>query len=305
MPGDRVGFREEFVEPNERNQGPEARPQHRSRCLSNSVAKLQYSRKIQARAIPPLLIGKDVLGAARTGSGKTLAFLIPAVELLLSFALLGSLRYRCPKGVNILVATPGRLLDLLQNTKGFIYKNLNCLMIDEADRILDANFEEEMKQIIKILPKLDMSMWLMPRPLSMPYLPSLGIGFEEIQSQLWREIVSRYSNHHRRLLLRPSPPSASLTSPSSSVFHYLPIPLSLPLTSSAHHHWIFTTVLTPFLLLHRYSTFIVLTLLSSTSKLTIAGTIPLFSSFWRTFLSPPSISPSVAIAQLLYSPTLI
>lgn len=38
--------------------------------------------QIQARAIPSLLIGKDVLGAARTGSGKTLAFLIPALELL-------------------------------------------------------------------------------------------------------------------------------------------------------------------------------------------------------------------------------
>ena len=38
--------------------------------------------QIQARAIPPSLIGKDILGAARTGSGKTLAFLIPAVELL-------------------------------------------------------------------------------------------------------------------------------------------------------------------------------------------------------------------------------
>jgi ATP-dependent RNA helicase DDX18/HAS1 len=37
---------------------------------------------VQAKAIPPLLAGKDVLGAARTGSGKTLAFLIPAVELL-------------------------------------------------------------------------------------------------------------------------------------------------------------------------------------------------------------------------------
>jgi len=37
---------------------------------------------VQAKAIPPLLTGKDVLGAARTGSGKTLAFLIPAVELL-------------------------------------------------------------------------------------------------------------------------------------------------------------------------------------------------------------------------------
>uniref|UniRef100_A0A2P2KGJ2 ATP-dependent RNA helicase n=2 Tax=Rhizophora mucronata TaxID=61149 RepID=A0A2P2KGJ2_RHIMU len=157
----------------------------------------EYLTQIQARAIPPLLIGKDVLGAARTGSGKTLAFLIPAVELLynvhftprngtgvvvicptrelamqthavakdllkyhsqtLGLVIGGSARRgeaeRIVKGVNLLVATPGRLLDHLQNTKGFIYKNLKCLMIDEADRILEANFEEEMKQIIKILPK--------------------------------------------------------------------------------------------------------------------------------------------------------
>ncbi|KDP29515.1 hypothetical protein JCGZ_19228 [Jatropha curcas] len=157
----------------------------------------QYLTQIQARAIPPLLIGKDVLGAARTGSGKTLAFLIPAVELLynvrftprngtgvvvicptrelaiqthavakdllkyhsqtLGLVIGGSARKgeaeRIVKGVNLLVATPGRLLDHLQNTKGFIYKNLKCLMIDEADRILEANFEEEMKQIIKLLPK--------------------------------------------------------------------------------------------------------------------------------------------------------
>ncbi|KAF7822239.1 DEAD-box ATP-dependent RNA helicase 27 [Senna tora] len=153
--------------------------------------------QIQARAIPPLLMGKDVLGAARTGSGKTLAFLIPAVELLynvqftprngagvivicptrelaiqthavakellknhsqtLALVIGGSARKgeaeRIVKGVNLLVATPGRLLDHLQNTKGFIFKNLKCLMIDEADRILEANFEEEMKQIIKLLPK--------------------------------------------------------------------------------------------------------------------------------------------------------
>ncbi|CAN1856578.1 ATP-dependent RNA helicase has1 [Linum perenne] len=154
-------------------------------------------KKIQARAIPPLLIGKDVLGAARTGSGKTLAFLIPAVELLynihfaprngtgvvvicptrelaiqthkvaedllkchsqtLGLVIGGAARRgeaeRIVKGVNLLVATPGRLLDHLQNTKGFVFKNLKCLIIDEADRILEANFEEEMKQIIKILPK--------------------------------------------------------------------------------------------------------------------------------------------------------
>ncbi|KAJ6345294.1 hypothetical protein OIU78_008046 [Salix suchowensis] len=157
----------------------------------------EYLTQIQARAIPPLLVGKDVLGAARTGSGKTLAFLIPAVELLysvrfaprngtgvvvicptrelaiqthavakdllkyhsqtLGLVIGGAARRgeaeRIVKGVNLLVATPGRLLDHLQNTKGFIYKNLKCLIIDEADRILEANFEEEMKQITKLLPK--------------------------------------------------------------------------------------------------------------------------------------------------------
>ncbi|XP_026570406.1 ATP-dependent RNA helicase DDX18 [Pseudonaja textilis] len=56
-------------------------------------------------------------------------------------------------GINIIVATPGRLLDHLQNTPGFMYKNLQCLVIDEADRILEVGFEEEMKQIIKLLPK--------------------------------------------------------------------------------------------------------------------------------------------------------
>lgn len=57
------------------------------------------------------------------------------------------------KGVAILVATPGRLLDHLQNTQGFLYKNLLALIIDEADRCLEIGFEEEMHQIIKYLPK--------------------------------------------------------------------------------------------------------------------------------------------------------
>lgn len=55
-------------------------------------------------------------------------------------------------GINILVATPGRLLDHLQNTPDFLYKNLQCLVIDEADRILEIGFEEEVKQIIRLLP---------------------------------------------------------------------------------------------------------------------------------------------------------
>jgi len=74
------------------------------------------------------------------------------------------------KGVNLIVATPGRLLDhlevssdvrrlcttshflALQNTKGFVFRNLKALVIDEADRILEIGFEEEMRKIISILP---------------------------------------------------------------------------------------------------------------------------------------------------------
>lgn len=152
--------------------------------------------EIQKRGIPPLLTGKDVLGAAKTGSGKTLAFLIPAVEMLhaLKFkprngtgvivvsptrelalqifsvardllkhhsqtygiviggANKGAEANKLGKGVNLLISTPGRLLDHLQSTP-FVFKNLKSLIIDEADRILEAGFEDEMRQIIKILPK--------------------------------------------------------------------------------------------------------------------------------------------------------
>uniref|UniRef100_A0A182RK84 ATP-dependent RNA helicase n=1 Tax=Anopheles funestus TaxID=62324 RepID=A0A182RK84_ANOFN len=57
------------------------------------------------------------------------------------------------KGLNIIVATPGRLLDHLKTTPHFLYKNLQCLIIDECDRILEIGFEEDLKQIIGILPK--------------------------------------------------------------------------------------------------------------------------------------------------------
>ncbi|KAK4316033.1 hypothetical protein Pmani_012778 [Petrolisthes manimaculis] len=56
-------------------------------------------------------------------------------------------------GINIIVATPGRLLDHLKTSPQFVYKNLVCLIVDEADRILDVGFEEEMKQILNMLPK--------------------------------------------------------------------------------------------------------------------------------------------------------
>ncbi|CCE73080.1 Piso0_000094 [Millerozyma farinosa CBS 7064] len=166
-----------------------------------AIKDLGFSKmtEVQSRTIPPLLAGRDVLGAAKTGSGKTLAFLIPAIELLyslkfkprngtgviiisptreLALQIFGVARElmahhtqtfgivigganrrqeaeKLMKGVNLLIATPGRLLDHLQNTKGFVFRNLKALVIDEADRILEIGFEEEMRQIIKILPNED------------------------------------------------------------------------------------------------------------------------------------------------------
>ena len=57
------------------------------------------------------------------------------------------------KGVNLLIATPGRLLDHLTHTNGFNCDNLCMLIIDEADAILKNGFEDEMKEILKILPE--------------------------------------------------------------------------------------------------------------------------------------------------------
>jgi len=60
---------------------------------------------------------------------------------------------RLVKGVNILVGTPGRLLDHLGHTKAFNFSSLAALVVDEADRILEIGFEEELRDIIKLLPK--------------------------------------------------------------------------------------------------------------------------------------------------------
>jgi ATP-dependent RNA helicase DDX18/HAS1 len=65
---------------------------------------------------------------------------------------------RLAKGVNILIATPGRLLDHLQNTKGFVFRNLLAFVMDEADRILEQGFEDDLRAIIRILPKERQSM---------------------------------------------------------------------------------------------------------------------------------------------------
>ena len=77
-----------------------------SEPTSKAIADMgfEYMTQIQARGIPPLLIGKDVLGAARTGSGKTLAFLIPAVELLYN------VQFTPRNGAGVVVICPTREL---------------------------------------------------------------------------------------------------------------------------------------------------------------------------------------------------
>lgn len=167
--------------------------------IRKAIAEMGFETmtEVQAKSIPALLMGKDVLGAAKTGSGKTLAFLVPAIHLLVeakykprngtgvvvitptrelalqiygvamellkhqsqtvSLIIGGSNRHqeahKLINGSNLIIATPGRLLDHLQHTEGFNFANLKCLIIDEADRILDIGFEQEMHQIVKMMPK--------------------------------------------------------------------------------------------------------------------------------------------------------
>jgi ATP-dependent RNA helicase DDX18/HAS1 len=174
--------------------------------LYKGIKKAGFSKmtEIQAKSIPSLLAGKDLLAQAKTGSGKTLAFLIPCLELLYrakfkprngtgiivitptrelalqiysvcqevmefmsqskTLVIGGTNKHYeeniLQKGANIIIATPGRLLDhLLVKNKNkkkntdFIYSNLIGLVIDEADRILEIGFEEELRAIVKLLPK--------------------------------------------------------------------------------------------------------------------------------------------------------
>lgn len=149
---------------------------------------------IQSEAIPHALEGKDIIGLAQTGSGKTAAFAIPILQSLWeaqspyyalvlaptrelayqikdTFDALGSAmgcRSVCIVGgmdmmdqardlmrkPHIIVATPGRIMDHLEHTKGFSLKNLKYLVMDEADRLLDMDFGPALDKIFKIIPKV-------------------------------------------------------------------------------------------------------------------------------------------------------
>ncbi|EEQ83935.1 ribosomal RNA processing protein [Blastomyces dermatitidis] len=164
-----------------------------SLCEACETLGYKSPTPIQAESIPLALQGRDLIGLAETGSGKTAAFALPILQALMekpqslfglilaptrelayqisgAFEALGSLiSVRCavivggmdmvPQAIalgkkpHIVVATPGRLLDHLENTKGFSLRNLKYLVMDEADRLLDLDFGPILDKILKVLPR--------------------------------------------------------------------------------------------------------------------------------------------------------
>ncbi|NVN46866.1 DEAD/DEAH box helicase [Asaia spathodeae] len=154
----------------------------------------EHPTPIQARAIPVVLSGQDVLGVAQTGTGKTASFTLPMLERLagsrararmprslileptrelalqvaenltlygkhlrLNHALLiggesmADQRAVLNQGVDILIATPGRLMDLFDRG-GLLLTQTGILVIDEADRMLDMGFIPDITRIVSMLP---------------------------------------------------------------------------------------------------------------------------------------------------------
>ncbi|MEO1170400.1 MAG: DEAD/DEAH box helicase [Pseudomonadota bacterium] len=149
---------------------------------------------IQAEAIPPVLMMKDLVGIAQTGTGKTASFVLPMIDILshgrsralmprslileptrelaaqvaenfekygkyqkLDMALLiggvsmGDQMKALEKGVDVLIATPGRLMDLFDRGK-ILLSGCDILVIDEADRMLDMGFIPDIESICQKLP---------------------------------------------------------------------------------------------------------------------------------------------------------
>ncbi|MDP3850269.1 MAG: DEAD/DEAH box helicase [Luteolibacter sp.] len=147
---------------------------------------------IQALSIPPALEGKDLVGLSATGSGKTAAFALPALTLLDLKALHPQVLILCPTrelavqvceevhrlgakmrglhatpvyggapmdrqlralrdGVHLIVGTPGRLLDHLRRGS-FDPSHVKMAILDEADRMLDMGFKDEMDELLGSLP---------------------------------------------------------------------------------------------------------------------------------------------------------
>jgi ATP-dependent RNA helicase RhlE len=162
--------------------------------LLRAVAEQGYTQTtpIQAQAIPVVLAGKDLLGAAQTGTGKTAGFALPILQLLnekprnavralivtptrelaaqveqdirtygkylplKSTVIFGGVGMQpqvdaLRRGVDLLVATPGRLLDHVQQ-KTVDLRQVEILVLDEADRMLDMGFIHDIRKILALLP---------------------------------------------------------------------------------------------------------------------------------------------------------
>ena len=166
--------------------------------ILEAVAEQGYTTPspIQAKAIPLVLQGRDVMAAAQTGTGKTAGFTLPILELLSkgltaqsnqarvliltptrelaaqvgesvatysknlslrSAVVFGGVKInpqmiKLRRGVDVLVATPGRLLDL-HNQRAVKFDQLEILVLDEADRMLDMGFIHDIKKIMSKMPK--------------------------------------------------------------------------------------------------------------------------------------------------------
>ena len=159
-------------------------------------AGFEHPTPIQAQAIPPALLGKDVIGTAATGTGKTAAFLLPIIERLAGqvgtralvlaptrelalqigeeLARFGSGRHVRGAVViggvgmgaqtqafrdkkEVIIATPGRLVDHLQQGTTRL-DQIEVLVLDEADRMLDMGFKPQLTKILQRLPKARQTM---------------------------------------------------------------------------------------------------------------------------------------------------
>ena len=131
-------------------------------ALLSAVAAEGYVEPtpIQIQAIPHVLAGRDLLGLAQTGTGKTAAFALPILQRFSQKPAPRSPRpIRClpqvsalRRGVDILVATPGRLLDLAG--QGYVdLRPLEVFVLDEADRMLDMGFIHDVRRVIALLPR--------------------------------------------------------------------------------------------------------------------------------------------------------
>ncbi|RRT63453.1 hypothetical protein B296_00017125 [Ensete ventricosum] len=114
---------------------------------------------IQRASLPHSLCGRDILGAAKTGSGKTLAFVIPVRKPALVIEKLYRARWGPEDGVGGIIISPtkelaGQLFEELKTVGKFLFSSWRqILVLDEADRILDAGFKTELDAIISQLPK--------------------------------------------------------------------------------------------------------------------------------------------------------